>query len=409
MPPSPPSPPQAPLAPTAHARGTPFLAVAAFANAGGVISYLPLLSLLLPIKIEALAGDARLDVLTAAVLAGAVASSVSNVLFGWLNDRSKARGHDRRRGLLLALPALALAYALVGAATNVAMLIAGVVAVQVAVNALLAPLFAIVADEVPNERRGIMGGLIALGSPAAGGVSALLVSIAVLSESARLAIIVAATAALVAPMLLVRARRGTNADPPSIEQLVLRRDLTVAWIARILVQIAGNVLSLYLLYYFESVVPTSELPNLPTRVGHVLTLGFLLPVPFALWAGRLSDRTHRRKPFLMAAAAVAAAGLLGMAVARDWAAGAAAFALYAIGSSVFLALHATFAMQLLPSAEHRGRDLGILNLTNTLPALVGPLLTWWLATPHDFGPAMATLGGLTLVGGSVMLLVRGRR
>ena len=66
-------------------------------------------------------------------------------------------------------------------------------------------------------------------------------------------------------------------------------------------------------------------------------------------------------------------------------------------------------MQLLPDPRHRGRDLGLINLTNTLPALIGPLLTWALATPHDFRAVMLTLAGLTLLGGLLVPAIRHRR
>jgi hypothetical protein len=44
----------------------------------------------------------------------------------------------------------------------------------------------------------------------------------------------------------------------------------------------------------------------------------------------------------------------------------------------------------------------LFNLANTLPALIGPLLTWTLATPHDFRLLLLVLAGLTLAGGIVM-------
>ena len=66
-----------------------FLLLNALANGGGVIAFLPLLSLLLPLKIERIAGDARIDVLTATVIVGALVASGSNILFGWLSDRAR--------------------------------------------------------------------------------------------------------------------------------------------------------------------------------------------------------------------------------------------------------------------------------------------------------------------------------
>ena len=176
-----------------------------------------------------------------------------------------------------------------------------------------------------------------------------------------------------------------------------------------LFQIAGCVLQLYLLYYFESIAPDVPKQELASHVGHLLTVSFIAPLPIALLFGRLSDRLDRRKPFLVAAAIVAAIGLAGMAVAHDWIIGALAFTLYTIGYAVFLPLQAAFSMQLLPNPRHRGRDLGLLNLTNTLPSLLGPLLTWWLASPRDFAMVMAMLAVLVLCGGLAMLGVRGRR
>lgn len=383
-------------------RSTAFLLVYALAYAGGVIGYLPLLSLLLPLRVEAVAGDARLGVLTATVIPGALSASAANIAFGWLSDRNGSRRAWIAGGLAL----LGAAYAGVAVAASPVALVVAVVGFQAAVNALLAPLLALMAEEIPDAQKGVAGGLLAFGNPIASALSAVLIGWGSLGEAGRLALVPLAAALCVVPLLLTRAQPAeTTTDiPPAI----LRRDLALAWAARLLVQVAGNVLSLYLLYYFESIA--AEPPRqLAARVGHLLTIAYLLPLPLAVLAGRLSDRTGRRKPFLLGAAGVAALGLAGMAVARDWSGGAAAFAIYAIGSSVFLALQAAFAMQLLPDPRHRGRDLGLLNLANTLPALLGPLLAWQLATPRDFAPLMLVLAALTLGGGALILVARGRR
>ena len=404
-----PAPPSLTLPPAAGEgrRSATFLLVLALAHAGGVIAYLPLLTLLLPVKVEAVAGPARIGVFTATVIAGALAASLSNIACGALSDRAVARGRGRRGGLAAGALAMALSYIGLALAASPAAIVAAVIAFQVAVNALIAPLFAIMADEVPDTQKGLSGGLLSLANPVASAVSAALVGLPVLGEGGCLALVVAASLSCVLPLLLTRAAPPV-ADPPSPAAL-RRRDLLVAWAARLLVQVAGNVLALYLLYYAESLTPGEPAPVVAVRVGQLLLAGYVAPLPIAVLLGRLSDRSGRRKPFLFAAAAAAALGLVAMAMARDWSAGALGFGLYATGSSVFLALHAAFAMQLLPSARHRGHDLGLLNLANTLPALVGPLLAWALASPHDFGALMLVLAALTLAGGTAILGVRGRR
>ncbi|GAA4768943.1 MFS transporter [Stakelama sediminis] len=385
-----------------------FLLIYGIANIGGVVAYMPLLSLLLPVKVEAIAGAGRLGVFTACVVAGGVAAALSNILFGWLSDRSLAHGKGRRRWMLAGLVALAAALTGIVAAASPYAIVAAIVAFQIAVNILLAPLLAIMADEIPDAQKGVASGLLSLGRPVAAALSAALVALPLIGEGARLLLVLLAVIVCVLPLMLVPARRVESAVPVAEQRYLLRYDLTMAWGARFLIQVAGAVLSVYLLYYFQS-LSNEPAETMAARVGNVFTIAYLLPVPIALAIGRASDRIGRRKPFLLATAAVAAIGLGGMALAQDWIAGAVAFCVYASGAEAFLALHAGFAMQLLPDPRHRGRDLGILNLTNTLPSVLGPVIPWLLATPHDFDSAMLALAACALAGGLLILTVRGRR
>jgi MFS family permease len=355
------------------------------------------------------AGDGRIGVITATVIAGSTAAGLSNILFGWLSDRSVARGGGRRRWIAGGLVAIAISYACIAVAPTAGAIILATVLFQASLNAMLNPLVAIMADEIPDAQKGLTGGLNALANPVASAVMAILVSMSSLGESSRLAIVVIAIAGCVTPLLTTRSRAVPIVDQPRAAVMTLRRDLIAAWASRLLVQIAGVVLQLYLLYYFESIAPNAPNDSLAAHIGHLLTISFIVALPIAVLVGRLSDRIDRRKPFLLAAAILAALGLLGMALATDWTSAAIAFGIYSVGSGIFLPLQAAFSMQLLPDPHHRGRDLGLLNLTNTLPSLLGPLLTWSLATPRDFRTLMLTLVALTLCGGLAILAVRGRR
>ena len=403
------------IPPTARSslRSGAFLMIFALANVGGVIAYMPLLTLLLPLRIEALSGDARIGVISACVTAGAVAASLSNILFGWLSDRSVRSGGGRRGWMAAGVVLTAISYAGVELARTPVEIVAAIVAFQFAVNALLAPMMPIMAEEIPDAQKGLAGGFLALASPAASAVSATLVTATFLPDASRFAIVALIASVCVTPLILSRRRTiavgSVAADPLAVTPMPPRRDLVIAGCARLLVQIAGVVAQGYLLYYFESILPGADRRALPAQVGQLLTIAFIVPLPLALLMGRLSDRTGRRKPFLLLAAGIAATGLIGMAVATDWRGGAIAFTVYAAGSAVFAALHSAFAMQLLPDPEWRGRDLGLFNLANTLPSLVGPALAWTLATPSDFGTVMVALAGLTLCGGLGMLGVRAWR
>jgi MFS family permease len=383
-----------------------FLIVLALAYAGGTIGYLPLIVFLLPIKIAAMAGAARFDLFTVTAMAGTVAAIGSNLFFGWISDRALRRGIGRRVWLVGGVITTAIAYALVALANSPLTLILAVLAFQLGVNAILAPALALLADEVSDSQKGLAGGLLALANPIAAGVAGLVVAAPYLGEGGRLAVVAGAVALFTLPLALGRAHPLRNAPLPQKAPSLTRFELRIAWIARLLLQFAGNTLTLYLFYYFQSISPGAEPLALAGYVSAMFALAFVVPLPFALGLGRLSDRIALRRPFLLGAAVVGAIGLLIMGAAGSRVMGAIGFITYATGTEVFLALHAVFWMQLLPNAAQRGRDLGLLNFANTLPSLIGPGLAWLLATPGDFGQLMLPLAALTLSGGVIMLLVR---
>lgn len=387
-------------------RPTGFLMIYSLAYAGGVVAYLPLLGFLLPIKIEALARDSRIDVLTICVIGGAVAASLSNILFGILSDRSRRRGGGRRRWIAGGVVATAASYTAIVLADTPAVIAGAVVVFQIAVNMMLAPMGAILADEVPDTHKGLAGALLSVGAPAASALSALLVGTA-MGEGGRLAVVGTVMALCVVPLLMTP-RRTVVALQATVPPALAKTDLAIIWAARLAVQVAGNAVTLYLLYYFQTIQPGSSAGQLGARAGQLLTISLIAAVPVALVMGRVSDRWQRRKPPLILAAILAALGLAGMASANDWTTAAAALIVYQVGSATFVALLSGFAILLLPSPDHHGRDLGLINLTNTLPGLLGPVLAWLLATPDDFGPLFLLLAALTAGGGLSLLAVRGR-
>lgn len=384
-----------------------FLGLYALAHAGGVTAYVPLLVLLLPLKVEAMGG--RVGLLTLAAMVGAIAASVSAIVFGALSDRSWARRASRRRWMAGGLLATAATYAGIAAAQTPVALIVAVALFQVAVNMLLAPLSATMADAVPDEVKGVAGGLLAAAQPAAALVGAAVTGGALAGEGVRLLAVIGCVALLVLP-LLIAGRPPRLGDVRAAADRPLRRiDLGWLWSSRLCVQVASVVPFTYLLFLFEEVEGSADPLGLASRLGRLTAIIYLVSVPVALVMGRASDRIGRRKPFLLGSAAAGSAGLAIMAGAGGWAAAMTGYALFATASAAFLALQSGYAMQVLPSAATRGRDLGLFNLANTLPSVIGAGLTWTLAADARFGGVLATLALVMLAGGLLVLPVRGAR
>ncbi len=387
--------------PRAERQSGAFLILYALAFAGGMTGYVPLLTLLLPQQIAGVAGPERVEWLAAATIAGALTASVANILFGWASDRSRTRRPWVAAGLACTIGA----YALLHAARDYWEIIAAIILYQAALNMMLSPLTAWAADAVPDAQKGRLAGLMAAAPAIAAAAGVLATSSLVSGSAAQFATVCAVIAALVLPLLITNAARPVPVQgAPAPERRARRRaDIGLVWVARLLVQIAHNVLFAFLLYYFQSLPkPTLSQADVAWLAG--LTTAAALPI--ALLVGRASDRSGARSPFLAGAALAMSLGLLAMAFPIHGRAPAAGYVVFGCAFALFMALHSVFAMQLLPSPEHRGRDMGIFNLTNTFAAMMSPVLAVALVPSRGFQALLAMLAVLTAAAAAIMLMVR---
>lgn len=373
-----------------------FLLLYALAAAGGAIAYVPFLTLLLPARMAELAGADDVRWLGYLTFFGALAASAGGLLFGWLSDRTQSRRPWVLAGLVLTI-ALLLA---VPHAHDVATLLALLLAWQLALNMILGPLSAWAGDVVPDAQKGLLGGLLAL-SPALGAWSGALVTLpGLVSMEQRVTAIALLVAAAILPALLFGRPRAF----PELMVVEPRPERPVAhpavrmWLARLLVQIAEAALFAYLYFWFRSIDPTMG----DHEKARIFSLALTIAVPVALLAGRWADRRNRPFVPLAAAAVLTCAGLIGMALAADPTSAKAAYLVFGIATTAFLSLHSGQTLRVLPRADHRGRDLGIFNLTNTIPSLIMPWLTISLVPGFGFDALFLLLAALAAA--AVLLL-----
>ena len=179
-----------------------------------------------------------------------------------------------------------------------------------------------------------------------------------------------------------RVRPGLIAPARAPEPLPVRdRVVLRMWAARLLVQIAEGGMFAFLLYWLRSIAP--DYPE--HGVANIFSLVLVCAVPLSLLLGRWSDRHSRPVRPLVASAVLCAVGMLVMAAANSLQLAIAGYVLFAIAAAIFLALHASQTLRVLPAPQHRGRDLGVFNLTNTVPGMVMPGLTVMLVALIGIG------------------------
>jgi len=383
--------------PAADPRLRRFLILYGLAWAGVAIAYLPFLTILLPIRVSDLVGaDQGIDWVAKISFAGALAASIGHILFGWLSDISGVRRPWTLAGLLLSSTLLLL----VPRAGGLPALMAIIIAWQLALNMMMAPLAALAGDVVPDDHKGMLGGLMAL-APGTGALAGMVITWPGLAgPDLRLTLVVAMVAACVGPVLLLRlpppadAPVAVNAPAPAVPASARRM-----WLARLAVQIAEAALFAYLYLWFRSV----DARMTDNRVASLFAIILLASAPLSLLAGRWSDR--RGRPFvpLRLLALGAALGLLVMALAGGGLTGAVlGFGLFAVTSAGFLALHSAQTLRVLRRPGRRGRDLGLFNLTNTIPSLIMPWLTLGVMPQFGFAGLFLVLALLCLAGALIL-------
>ncbi|MBU1757564.1 MAG: MFS transporter [Alphaproteobacteria bacterium] len=379
-----------------------FLLLYALAAAGGAVAYVPFLTILLPVRVQAMSGGDEISILAYAAFSGAIAASAANVGFGWLSDRTRTRRPWIIGGMILS----GLLLVSMREIQDGRSLIALIVLWQIALNMMLAPLAAWAGDCVPDQQKGTLGGLLSF-SPALGALSGALVTWPGLAgDDTRLVLVALLVFAMVLPILAF-------GRPRSMPQLMVYdeesrstprargRKVASMWLARLLVQIAEATLFAYLLYWLQSIEEGVGDNDTATIFAVVLAVS----VPLAMMTGRWSDRTARPLRPLVICAGLGSVGLLIMAFAVDLVSAIAGYVVFGLAIGVFLSLHTSQTLRILPRPETRGRDLGIFNLTNTVPSLVMPWLTLALVPIFGFDALFLLLAVLTMTACALLLVI----
>lgn len=370
-----------------------FLWLYALAWAGAAIAYTPFLTILLPVRVDLLAGTDNVQWLAILTFVGAIAASLTNILFGWLSDVSGSR----RLWVLVGLLSSSVLLGLFPHVERFGPLVLLILLWQMALNMMLGPLAAWAGDCVPDSQKGRLGGLLAF-APASGALAGSVVTMPGLAgPPLRFAMVALLAMACILPLVLLGQSGKVATQHPRGRAVAplpwLRAMVTRMWCARLLVQVAEAALFAYLYFWFQTIDGRFD----DSLTARILTLVLFLAAPCALIAGRWADR-HDRPIFpLCIAAILAALGLAAMAMARGPAAAVTGFLVFGLSSNVFLALHSAQTLRVLPDDGQRGRNLGLFNLTNTLPSLIMPSLTLVLVPNLGFSGLFLVLAFLSII------------
>lgn len=384
-------------------------------NLGINAAFFAPLQVLLAQQSQAFDAENKEAILALATGCGAAVSLVANPLFGALSDRTTSRFGRRVpwvvAGAVLGAAAL---FALAGA-PNVALLVLLWSVVQAGSNAAYSAITAAVPDRTPRLQRGKVGGLAAMGQTVGILLGAVIGAAAGGFVTGYIICGIVLLASVVPYVLHSRDERLDPADRPSFSLVDFARgfwvsprlypDFAWAWITRFLVNLGNHMVTLYLFFYLQDAVGYAD------PAGGVLILTGIYAVMVIITAvigGPMSDRAGKRKPFVIGSSVVIALAALVLAVFPTFPGAIAGALILGVGFGTYLAVDFALLTEVLPSALDRGRDLGVINIANSLPQVLAPVL----AAPivlylGGYGPLYVAAAVIGLLGAVFVVKIKG--
>ncbi|WP_115786836.1 MFS transporter [Arthrobacter silvisoli] len=324
---------------------------------------------------------------------GAAVSLVANPLFGAFSDRTASRFGRRVPWVLFG--AILGAAALVGlaGAPNVAVMTILWCLVQAGCNGAYAAVTAAIPDRVPVPQRGTVGGLAAMGQTVGILLGAVIASVVAGNFAAGYLVCAAALLAGVVLYLfksedapLARAARPSFSLAAFAKGFwvspVKYPDFAWAWLTRLLVNIGNHMVTLYLLFFLKDAVHLEETQAIAPEFGVLILTGLyaVMVIITSVVGGALSDRMGKRKPLVIVSSVVIAVASLILGFAPTWAGAITGAVVLGVGFGAYLAVDFALITQVLPTALDRGRDLGVINVANSLPQVIAPLIAFPFVT-----------------------------
>ena len=368
-----------------HRVGWGFVALYTLAYMSTCLLFLAPLLVTLALKVNSLVGIERApDSLALVAGAGALLAMVGNPFFGRMSDRTASPLGMRRPWMVTGLAGGSLGVLIVALAPSIPVVLAGWCIAQLFFNALLATMVAVLPDQVPSAQRGQVAGVLGVCLPIASVCGTFLVK---LFAGNLLAMFLGPCAIGAFFILLFAAtltdRRLARADKPqwSLREFAStfyvnpgkNRDFSWAFASRFLFVMAYAFLATYQAYYLLHKLGTAK-ADVPQQIFLGTLIQSAALVAASLLGGKVSDRTGRRKIFVLAASVVYGLALFVIAAAASFSGFLVGMAIGGLSFGVYTAVDLALVVDVLPDRHHAAKDLGVFNIAGALPFAIAPAI-----------------------------------
>jgi MFS family permease len=169
--------------------------------------------------------------------------------------------------------------------------------------------------------------------------------------------------------------------------------------------LAYAFLATYQAYYLLEKIGSAK-----AEVPQQIFLGTLtqsaVVVAASLIGGKLSDRTGRRKIFVLTASVVYGAAMFVIAVASNFNGFLVGMAIGGLGFGIYVAVDLALVVDVLPDKDNAAKDLGVFNMAGALPFSIAPGIAPAILAVGSYGVLYGVAGVCAIVGAVAILPVK---
>lgn len=313
---------------------------------------------------------------------GAIVAMLVNPIVGQLSDRTTSR-FGMRKPWMLAGAAVGLVGLYLMGTGSLMVVAVGWWLMQFGFNTVLATMTAVMPDQVPEDQRGVVSGVLGI-CLQVGIVGGVYLAQAVGSTLQMFMAPGLIFIGLLVPFFLSFQDRQLQAGTmPKLDLIALAKsfwidprkapDFAWAFLSRFMLIIGLATLLTYQVFFLIDKLhfAPDQVPGAMLKSTLVTTVATVIG---SLLSGWLSDKMQRRKLFVWSSTLIFAAGLAVIGTASDFDRFLWGIAIVGFGQGVYLAVDLALVTQVLPNPAESAKDLGIFNLANALPQTVAPAI-----------------------------------
>lgn len=399
-----------------------FIALHALAYTGTWLALLTPVLVTIALKVRQLAPGTAASSLSLVLGFGAFFALLGNPLFGRLSDRTTSRFGMRRPWLVGGVICGAIALLMIATATTIGMVLVGWCLAQLAFNAVLAAIIAVLPDQVPTEQRGTVAGVMGICLPLGQVCGTFLVQS--VAASTLLMFMVPASISIVLVLVFALSLRDRRLEPGTVPAFGWRDaaaiywvnprhypDFAWTWLSRLLLVLGTAFLNTYQPFYLIDKLGHTE-QQIPTLIFQGILAQTVAIIAVSMLGGRLSDALGRRKIFVVIGGVVYAMGLWVIAAAPDYPSFLLGMTITGIGHGIYFAVDLALVTDVLPNRwRDAAKDLGIFNVANALPQAIAPAVAPLIlaSSGGNYTWLFAIAGSITLLASVTILPVKSVR